>query len=599
MAEELPIGYDRWVGRSVRRKILPHSVEEGLKRQSFEAMNPAPAYAYSSVDEWRAICERFQNAAWDATSSLQDENLKAAEREHIQKMGVFWRARGLGRQLYAEQPMLSNRDQAAALASGIKRIGRDYLATLDRMGRAWLHSVWMNAPVTLDGGKGAPFWNPGTDELSARLIASWTGWLRHERFESMLQRATAVVRVGMVITMYERTQGARKPVPLITLERGRLVYGGTTRGPKIRTVKAPPFGVNWPFAPLGDLLKQLDRITYPHAHGDVNYAISLRTLHKMMIASDLSTFDDTIAVETLELLRTYIISPVLQRVVREGLISAAQMQWIIDADMWIQSAEILAPPRRQDESGCLVQTMGMVKSGERLTSWKDTVVNRARVWRRLTEISPTAGKYAEPNVGFTIFGDDLAIGFDDPKFIARWENGIPHGFKETIASDASFLMKRIVKDKATGKGYAYAYLGRVLDRTLNREDREEPRDAVTAATGIATRRHLLRGNEMAGVYDTVLKESEGPLKDAYLLAINSSPEDLATIMAARSTMSSGESRLTNALNKRLEGIRNQDLRMELFDVFEWEEGRRQITFGDFVDQVTKYDWKTVDKELRR
>jgi hypothetical protein len=101
------------------------------------------------------------------------------------------------------------------------------------------------------------------------------------------------------------------------------------------------------------------------------------------------------------------------------------------------------------------------------------------------------------------YGDDTLLLCNSPAVVDRWvEDEEMFGFRETVAADATFLMKRVP--------YGYSYLGRMVMSSINREAQHEPANTLAAAAAFATRRALLNGHPLADRYYAILDQPEAP-----------------------------------------------------------------------------------------
>jgi hypothetical protein len=200
------------------------------------------------------------------------------------------------------------------------------------------------------------------------------------------------------------------------------------------------------------------------------------------VAIDLAGYDTTVAIETLDAFRDVFLRVVLYYLASRGILDSAFVALLLDCDYHFQRYEILVPPWLTSEVARLIPAAGQIRSGENLTSFKGTLINRCRIDAKAEALAQGQVPYKAFN-----YGDDSLLLTDSASLVDGWaENDTFGGFVETIAPDATFLMRRIP--------YNYGYLGRLIGACVNRESHQEPDSLMAAAGSFATRYELLSGH---------------------------------------------------------------------------------------------------------
>jgi hypothetical protein len=483
-----------------------------------------------------------------ATRSLRrtDPRLAAQEREFLNKLAVCWRLRGMGTLFITDPASLSchNQDQADALASELSVRGRWYVSTVMTMEASALGTLINKASLRLDKGKGAPFWFPSTERETP--FATHRLYDANVDFEGYVQACAEAGQARMpalLQTSYIRIQSNRNVMPKYVMERDHLVERGTRIGPKVRRISAQPFIVNHLWAPVGNVLRTLmaespDRRTT----GTFGPAAAAAQGHKYTAAIDLKAYDTTVSFELLLAVHDRILVPVLNALVSRGAISAKDRSMLVDADLAAQEMAILLPPRSLDELAYVANARGQTRSGENLTSWKGTEINRARCNLKMRDVKNATGQ-ATHSINY---GDDTVVFANSAKAIDSWlESPEAYGFKEEAAADATFLMKRLP--------HGYSYLGRMIMGSLDREPSHEPETPVDAAAAFAIRRDLLTGHPSGHAYLSILSGLKAPerFETAVQLATQSSSSVALTLVA--SAMKEGK-RTGNLTDDRLDAL---------------------------------------------
>jgi hypothetical protein len=214
------------------------------------------------------------------------------------------------------------------------------------------------------------------------------------------------------------------------------------------------------------------------------------THYRYNLAVDLKGYDDSVSIETLDAYREFVIKPVLDALVRNGLLKPYMRNMLMELDYKTQRLPILIPPDRPSIGALLVPTMGGISSGERLTSQKGTDINRIRIDAKMRMLGIKGDS--------TNQGDDTTVSSDDPTMIEKWMGANDFlGFREEAAPDLSFLMKRMPE--------GYAYIGRMLMSSIDREPMKEPSSHISAAAAISVRHGLLRGHPLQGQFYHILE----------------------------------------------------------------------------------------------
>jgi hypothetical protein len=307
--------------------------------------------------------------------------------------------------------------------------------------------------------------------------------LDHDDIEKRVMRAGNAI-LPFCQTSYVRIDRSRKDVPVWKIHEGRLVSAGKAPGPKVRRIGAMPFAINHLWAGVGNLLRTAMADIDDRNTGTLQPSLNAAAEYKYTVAVDLSSYDTTVGIETLDALREEMLAPILYYLVSMGVLSGQFVTLLLDCDAHMQHYDILVPPWEQRYSAMLVPAVGQIRSGENLTSWKGTEINRNRYDAKGASlgIKPSDAR------GFN-YGDDTVLMTNSASTIDKWAKDEEwHGFVETVAPDATFLMRRLP--------YNYGYYGRLLGACIDRESHQEPANIIAAAASFATRAELLQGHPL-------------------------------------------------------------------------------------------------------
>jgi len=514
--------------RTLHQLEIPKALRETYEYYSFSAIDPRGAFAYDSTAEWAAIAAHFAAVLWDATAPLMttDPPLAMQEREFIEKGMVCWRQKGFGTLVVDEDASLvrSNQEQADALFSAMAATGVAYRDYIGAAADSELRNAMTSAPIPTNRGKGSPTWISGAAPLGAPALAAIV--MGAATGEDVMRSLVEVSNTPLPIcvTSYLRLQGSAK-ARLPWLFSGGSLKRGTTEAkyPKSRRVQALPFAVNYLVSQCAPVLRSAMQEHSDLNTGTIEIASAAVRNYKYSVAVDLSSYDESVSVETLTAYRTAVLSPCYAELQRRRLLTRQEVDKLISLDVAVQEMPLLSPPRRMGDAAELWDRAGGIVSGERLTSQKGTDINRIRA----------AFKARLSGLKAKIFnsGDDTIICTDDRKGLDRYlEKTELIGFTETVAPDLTYLMRRLPQ--------GYAYVGRMLFNTLNRERSYEPTGVAQAAASIATRRELLRGHPLAHVFDVALATCPSPnLRAAAALSKSASALDLLLVSAKSATRS--------------------------------------------------------------
>jgi hypothetical protein len=413
-----------------------------------------------------------------------DPRLAAQEREFIDKASVCWRDRGMGTLFVNDQSALScsNPSQARALIPYMRKRASEYIKHLLDMDRLEVRQLYLKGAVMLNKGKGAPYWQPGSDRDAALALAKLVSGSRSlaELYERIATPGAA--RMGLVQTSYIRIQGARKVVQDYGLVDGRITPIGERMKAKIRRIGAQPFATNHLWAGVGNVLRTLMATMDDRTTGTIDPAATAASAAKHTVAFDLSSYDTTVSLETLSAVREYMLEPILSVLVALDVLSATTAKLLLELDVYAQQAQILLPPRHKSEVAWLADASGQIRSGENLTSWKGSEINRMRCRLKARELGLGAHKAFN-------YGDDTIVTFEHEADAQKWADAREmSGFVETVAPDTTFLMRRLPA--------GHTYLMRMLFACVNREVSGEPLTVLAAAAAMRTRYELLNGHPL-------------------------------------------------------------------------------------------------------
>lgn len=477
----------------VDRARLPRNLAETYREYAFSPIDRRGAFAYGSGAEWKAIAVHCQQAVRDALllHAREDHPLLTQEWEFVEKGMVCWRDKGLGTLVVFDPDKLDRRDvaQAEAFRAPFLRLGAEYAALVRRADTALLRQWRTDALVPVNKGKGAPTWHPGSDRTAAIALAAITRGSKNAI--EMNQRVAEVVQASMpaCVTSYLRIQGARKPQPEYAIMGGRLDLVGERRGPKTRRVQALSFALNYAVSLVAPVLRWCMKTRTTRNSGTIVEAADAVRRYQYSVAVDLASYDESVSLETLTLYRELVLHPVYSALRERGYLQHTDVELLLSIDAFVQTAPLLAPPRADAMGASLWRRAGGIVSGERLTSQKGSDINRERIDLKMDHVGLVGEAFNA--------GDDTIICTNDRAALDRYvalEEFM--GFTETLSVDPSFLMKRLPG--------GYAYLGRMLFNTVNREYSHEPAGYAMAAAAVAIRRVLLEGHPAAGAYLTTL-----------------------------------------------------------------------------------------------
>jgi len=535
----------QWIGR----RVLPKALESLYTAYSFKSADSAPAFAYDTIREWERMTERLQDGLYHAIGKIRtlDRRLAAQEEEFCDKLAVCWRLRGLGTLFVPDTDALSayNTVQADALHQELAKRGRYYAAAILAMPAEQLAQLYYGASLRLDKGKGAPFWFPSTEkEVTFAIQRLYQDGGDLDEYVSDCANAGQAKLPTYLQSSYIRIQSNRNPLDRVVLQDGHLAVAGERFGPKIRRIAAQPFVLNHLWAPAGNVLRTImagspdNRTT-----GTIEPAIAAARSHKYTAAIDLKAYDTTVSYELLMTLHDVLLRPSLDALVQRGVMQSRDRDILLDADRRTQEMAILLPPRQMAESAYIVAARGQTRSGENLTSWKGTEINRARCNLKLRDVERSTGKA----VHAINYGDDTVIFANDALAIDAWlREPEAYGFKEEAAADTTFLMRRLPG--------GYSYLGRMLMGSINREPAHEPETVLDAAAAFTLRQGLLTGHPMAAEYIPLLVMMGGPERMTEAVALAQRSPDPVSLTLVASMVKEGK-RVGKLTDDRLDALR--------------------------------------------
>jgi hypothetical protein len=442
-----------------------------------------PAYAYLDVEEWAKCANRIAEEVYPLLVSLKDERLRAIELEHLEKGMVNWRAIGFGRLVFASNFRSESSEQADSLRGIVRDRASRYVKLAKEIDRSKLVEIYDSTKIRFDKGKGAPFWNPGTDLGAGYLLAIIGRKLKNlDDIRDVMHEWSG--GAPMIMSMYHRVQGGRKPVTTRAYQMGNLFASRESVMPKVRTVKAPPYVENNLAAGYYDLLKTLIMEAYPNRHlTDATQAATIARSYEYLFASDLTTADDTISAQTLEMWHEEVTIPLTEALEDLGVMEAWEGSLVRAYDLSLVRRDILCPARSSHEKACILSMIGGVKSGDRGTTAKDLDIIGARC-----ELKRRRLKEAGIDCEYMSWGDDILVMSNDARAEAEWFKDVPsenHLWKDKVEPDSTYMAKHMPE--------GYSYFSRMVIRRLNREPHEEPSNAIGAALSIAASRDALAG----------------------------------------------------------------------------------------------------------
>jgi len=505
------------VNTPVAKERLARHIRELYQWYAFQATDNSPAYPYSSRDEWGAQALLFHDRVVSAMSRLSDATLRAAEAEAALKLTTFWRDKGLG-SIVQDAPLINrNEDQAAYLRPWMRALGTQLASIVRHHGADVFVPVYNNAVVPIDRGKGSPFWLPGTDHSAAiELHALWQGCNDVSDYVKRLHDS-GPVKTRICLTGYIRIQDAGGEVPAWVWTGDRVEQRGSRLGPKVRKVQAMPFGLNSMMAGAAECCRFAATMLDDRNSGTLGPAMNAARTSQFTIAIDLSKYDESVSAETIAQFRSVVMEPFCRALRDAGVISGRIYSILLSIDEMNQTIPFLAPPHRMEDGAELVDTDGMIKSGERWTSLKGTLINRC-----LRDAQLSAAKWSARAFNS---GDDTLVCGDGASGRDRFLGQLSqHGFVEKVAASPTYLMRHMPS--------GYAYLGRMLGGCLNKEANREPSGVAHAAAAIQIRRGLLNNHPAQPAFDAALADAENPLRAAVALSRSASVADLL-LLAAR------------------------------------------------------------------
>lgn len=475
--QEGEFGVARWAGVPIKPRVVPFGSGQAnypvnLRHQNFESVVNKRAYAYSDFVEWQECADRIRGYYSDQVRPLLAGTLRDTEDESFDKMMVCWRVPGFGRLAFTADFESQSTSQAGQLRPYVAALGRKIVAQIRNYAPRY-RETWAKAKVRIDKGKGAPFWQPATDRASGLALASITRNI--QSFSSMRDElSSASGGIAMHMTMYRRIQQNRKDVVLCAVTGNEIVPYGMFRGPKVRTVKAPPFAENCALAGYYDVLKQVVTDLWPK-----RFVTEFGAIHDVLkdyryfVASDASTFDDTIGLQTLQVMSEEVLTPAAMEMARSGILAEWVAKFAIDYEQLIEDRYIYSPACRMGEAARLLRMLGGVKSGERGTTIKDIIVMGSLCDMILASLA-AHGVRAD----YICWGDDVLWYSNDARLRATFDKIIVgvKAFVVKVDADSSYLSRHWPE--------GYSYLGRQVGRRLNREPAEEPTSLLNAALAI-------------------------------------------------------------------------------------------------------------------
>jgi hypothetical protein len=476
-------------------RVFPPAIVSQYQKLSFKAVDDAPAFAYDSIDEWKRLMGGIQDRFHSAIRPLAitDPRLFLQEHEFEGKMGVCWRAKGMG-SLYDPDPAhysCRNSDQAAALRPELRREGARIISQLNRAGADTVRQWYDESILKLFKHKGAPYFLPGTDTDSMyamhRICAGCTSVAQVER----RMREVAGGRFGLVQLSFTRVQSSAKELDNVTITDGYLAYAGKRWGPKIRRVGAQPQMTNHFCAGVGNVLLSA-MVTDPRTTGKHDLVNAAIGQYKYALAIDLSSFDTTVAGESIDAIDEEVIIPVIDWLYQHGIMPSWMRSLLIDIEHRVNHCPIIVPPWTPSEVARMVDAYGQNRSGIRYTSFIATTINKCQAEVKLRRCGGT-----EKDSLIVNYGDDTVLFTNKLSVIDNWvQRSTMNGFNSTIAPDTTFLMKRFP--------YGYSYFGRMVMGCINNESGKEPNNILAAAASFRTRYDLLTGHPLQDEFWRVL-----------------------------------------------------------------------------------------------
>lgn len=494
---------NRPLGTAVAESRVPKRVARYMREAAFDTVIKQPGFFYQSLAEWEDVIERVLGYAERAVEqSSLDTPFKEAELAHLAAGRVNWRVPGSGRQLEWKPYDIDSDAQATALTPFLKAKGDKYASWIDMLPSQALNEL-LNASVVLNKGKGAPLYIPGSDVAGGALLckAAFTAYAT-DGLDGVTALAESLRQggVGLLMTMYRRIQGGRKPVDwYLRDESGWLSVKQRAILAKVRDVKASPSLLNMLTAPATAVVKWCQRCTSSAHDGSALYAGDAFTaFHGAALAVDFSTFDDTVSWQTRAAWRKYVLEPCCAALKRAAAVLtnvASDVRHMVDVlcdaavdiDEWGDTAPLLIPPRHEGEVACVVQRRGGIRSGEYNTSVKGS------------DIASAAGEFAimaTGGRGYHINQSDDQLFFGASPDVEKAMADI--ALVATTPAEPAYLMRHLPG--------AFMYLGRALAGVINSEVASEPRTWLAATASVSLRFQALRGHPLANVFAEALNQ---------------------------------------------------------------------------------------------
>jgi hypothetical protein len=553
---------------------LPRSLVEAYFKYSFTPYDDRGAWCYSTANQWADITATTTRRLVAALDTLKDPALRANEYETVEKMQVCWRDKGYGTLAHTHDIIVSDPDQASALTPHLRRRGLQYVAFIEAMPSSLLRDLMLKAVVPINRGKGSPSWIPGTNKDAAVLYAALVKGSTTFNDVVTRLRDSSPYNIEPCGTSYVRIQSSRKEVPRWQLLGGNLTQHGTRFGPKTRRIQALPFSFNYVYSGPINILKHIMMHIDDTSTGRIGPAQLAVRQYKYSVATDLSSFDETVSLETIQALRNHVVIPSLRALIRRGAIDHVHANILIEMDEYLDVMPLLSPPLSMADGANMIRVAGTIKSGKKGTSFEGTEINKAR------------GAYKTATLGIKVKyfnqGDDTIVCSDSPRLTDAWfDDRLDVGFKETRSPDTTFLMRRLPQ--------GYAYLSRMVMNTINREPAFEANSYLTAACGIKVRQAILEGHPLQHVYPSCLKGTSDRLDESIMIAEHSPIEVLlAQTLRDATTADQLQDASSTADAAREFGLISEEMRLKLASVALELHTRANATLGELVTMAQPY-----------
>jgi len=558
---------------------------------SFTGVDRGFAFAYDTLHDWEVTSQRAMLRLYDAVDALRhagDIRLAAQEHEFAEKMAACWRVRGEGTLYEPDDAAYSCHDaeQAVLLRPHLRARKRDYLRWLTHAGADVALQLFQDGLVVLDRGKGAPYWAAGSDKdvtlAYGRIAKSCSTFAELERYMVIAGAAS----LPFCQTSYIRVQSARKETPGWRLVGDRLEPAAASVKARVRRIGAQPFAVNHLWAGVGAVLRHVMAVADHRNTGIVTFASGAAAAWPEVVAFDLASYDTTVSLETLTTIREELLEPVLGWLAGHGVISHREYTLLLTCDERTQAIPILVPPSNTLVGAELVEAAGQTRSGENLTSWKGTEINRARIAAKAQQLQLRYGvDYAAFN-----YGDDTLMMFEHSANADRWADAAAFaGFTETVAADTTFLMRRLPQ--------GYSYLGRMVAACVNREQRSEPFTALAAGAAMATRYELLAGHPQQAQFYPILEDinDSARWKEALSIAKGGGRAAQLTLAAAKQQIVQYPQSNLDDVRQQLSSLGATSEATELAVMV--TEARRALRWVDFQDAAAKLTMRDAEKMI--